>query len=79
MKYKLTIKEDDSDVKKFHQERIGAFSKIEDKLDSIKKSLRLAKIDTIKNYRENPNSFGVVYGTDLINDYLDDIETLLQK
>ena len=79
MRYKLTIKEDDSDVKKFHQERIGAFSKIEDKLDSIKKSLRLAKIDTIKNYRENPNSFGVVYGTDLINDYLDDIETLLQK
>ena len=79
MKYKLTIKEDDSDVKKFHQERIGAFSKIEDKLNSIKKSLRLAKIDTIKNYRENPNSFGVVYGTDLINDYLDDIETLLQK
>ena len=79
MKYKLKIKEDDSDVKKFHQERIGAFSKIEDKLNSIKKSLRLAKIDTIKNYRENPNSFGVVYGTDLINDYLDDIETLLQK
>ena len=79
MKYKLTIKEDDSDVKKFHQERIGAFSKIEDKLDSIKKSLRLAKIDTIKYYRENPNSFGVAYGTDLINDYLDDIETLLQK
>ena len=79
MRYKLTIKEDDSDVKKFHQERIGAFSKIEDKLNSIKKSLRLAKIDTIKNYRENPNSFGVVYGTDLINDYLDDIETLLQK
>ena len=79
MKYKLTIKEDDSDVKKFHQERIGAFSKIEDKLNSIKKSLRLAKIDTIKNYRENPNSFGVVYGTDLINDYLDDIETLLQQ
>ena len=79
MKYKLTIKEDDSDVKKFHEERIGAFSDIEDRLESIKKSLRLAKIDTIKYYRENPNSFGVVYGTDLINDYLDDIETLLQK
>ena len=79
MRYKLIIKEDDSDVKKFQEERIGAFNEIEDRLDSIKKSLRLAKIDTIKNYRENPNSFGVVYGTDLINDYLNDIETLLQQ
>tara|TARA_R100000541_G_scaffold55191_1_gene63954 strand:+ start:542 stop:781 length:240 start_codon:yes stop_codon:yes gene_type:complete len=79
MKYKLNIKEDDSDIKKFHQERIGAFSKIEDKLETIKKSLRLAKIDTVKNYRENPNSYDVVYGTDLINDYLNDIETLLQQ
>ena len=32
MKYKLSIKEDDSDIKKFHQERIEAFSEIEDKV-----------------------------------------------
>jgi len=79
MRYKLIIKEEDSDVKKFQEKRISAFSEIEDRLDSLKKSLRLAKIDTIKNYRENPNSFSVVYGTDLINDYLNDIETLLQQ
>ena len=79
MKYKLNIKEDDSDIKKFHQERIEAFSEIEDKLEVIRKSLRLAKIDTVKNYRENPNSYDVVYGTDLISDYLNDIETLLQQ
>ena len=79
MKYKLIIKEDDSDIKNFHQERIKAFSEIEDKLEAIKKSLRLAKIDTVKNYRENPNSYDVVYGTDLIGDYLNDIETLLQQ
>ena len=79
MKYKLSIKEEESDIKKFHEERIGSFSEIADKLETIKKSLRLAKIDTVKNYRENPNSYDVVYGTDLISDYLNDIETLLQQ
>ena len=79
MKYKLNIKEEDSDIKKFHQERIGAFSEIEDKLETIKKSLRLAKIDTIKYYRDNPTKYTVVYGTDLIDDYLNDMETLLQQ
>jgi excinuclease ABC subunit A len=46
--------------------------------DDIRKLLRLGKIETIKYYRENPDSYGVVKGTDLINDYFNDIETLLQ-
>lgn len=79
MKYKLSIKEDDSDIKKFQEERIEAFSEIENRLETLKKSLRLAKIDTTKYYREKPNSYDVVYGTDLIDDYLNDMETLLQQ
>ena len=31
----------------------------------------------IKYYRNNPESFSVVIGTDMINDYFNDIETLL--
>jgi|TARA_B100000780_G_scaffold74232_1_gene49873 hypothetical protein len=75
----MTIKEDISKEDKFHDERINAFNEIENRLDAIRKPLRLAKIETIKYYRENPQSFSVVIGTDLINDYIKDIETLLEK
>ena len=75
----MTIKEDISKEDKFHDERINAFNEIENRLDVIRKPLRLAKIETIKYYRENPQSFSVVIGTDLINDYIKDIETLLEK
>ena len=49
------------------------------KLENIKKLLRQGKIDTIKYYRENPTSFAIVKGTDLIGDYIKDIETLLEN
>ena len=77
--YKYRIVEQDEKVSKFHQERVDAFDKIEARLDNIRKSLRQAKIETIKNYRENPSSFAVVKPTDMINDYLNDIETLLEN
>ena len=77
--YKYRLVEQDEKVSKFHQERVDAFDKIEARLDNIKKSLRQAKIETIKYYRENPSSFAVVKPTDLINDYLKDIEILLEK
>jgi hypothetical protein len=32
---------------------------------------------TIKTYREQPESFGVITPTDLISDYIKDIKTLL--
>ena len=60
------------------QKRIDAFDEIEDKLDDLKKLLRQAKIATVKYYRQDePKSYSVVYGTDLIKDYIKDIETLL--
>ena len=78
MKYKL-VKEQENKAEKFHKERITAFSKLENKLDEIKKLLRQGKIETIKYYRENPQSFDVVIGTDLISDYFKDIFTLLDN
>ena len=76
------INEVDKDDKlaQFQEERIQAFDKIEDRLKNLVKSLRQAKIETIKYYRQvEPKSYSVVYGTDLINDYINDIETLLKK
>ena len=56
-----------------------AFREIEEELQSLIKPLRQAKIETIKYYRENPNSYSVVTGTDLIKDFIKDIKTLLEK
>ena len=50
------------------------------KLKGLIEPLRRAKIETIKYYRDvEPKSYSVVYGTDLINDYIKDIQTLLKK
>ena len=76
--YKHTLIEQESKASKFHEERIEAFDKLEARFEDIKKSIKLAKIETIKYYRDNPKSFSVVIGTDMINDYFNDIETLLQ-
>lgn len=78
MKYRL-VKEQDNRAEKFQQQRIKAFDEIESKLENIKKLLRQGKIETIKYYRENPGSFNVVRGTDLINDYIKDIKSLLEN
>ncbi len=75
--YKYRIVEQDERASKFQQERIDAFDTIEARLDKIKKLLRQAKIETVKTYREQPSTFAVVKPTDLINDFLNDIETLL--
>ena len=76
--YKGNIKENEDKVSKFHAERIEAFDKLESRFEDIKKAIKLGKIETIKYYRDNPKSYAVVIGTDMINDYFNDIETLLQ-
>ena len=78
MKYRL-VKEQDNKVKNFQEQRVQAFDKLETRLEDIKKLLRQGKIETIKYYRENPESFDVVKGTDLIEDYFKDIESLLEN
>ena len=77
--YNRNIKENEDKASKFHTERIEAFDKLEARFEDIKKSIKLAKIKTIKYYRDNPESFAVVIGTDMIDDYFNDIETLLQQ
>ncbi|MCP4482452.1 MAG: hypothetical protein GY817_06740 [bacterium] len=76
--YNRNINEQEDKASKFHEERIEAFDKLESRFEDIKKAIKLGKIETIKYYRDNPNSFNVVIGTDMINDYFNDIETLLQ-
>ena len=78
MKYRL-VKEEEDKVEKFQQNRIKKFDQLENQLGILKKLLRQGKIDTIKYYRENPQSFDVVIGTDLIFDYFKDIFILLNK
>ena len=78
MKYRL-VKEEEDKVEKFQQNRIKKFDQLENQLGILKKLLRQGKIDTIKYYRENPQSFDVVIGTDLISDYFKDIFTLLDN
>ena len=77
--YNRNIKENEDKVSKFHEERIEAFDKLETRFENIKKLIKLAKIETIKYYRDNPKSYAVVIGTDMISDYFNDIETLLDK
>ena len=79
MKYKL-VKEEEDKLEKFQQSRIDAFDEIENEIKSLIKPLRQAKIETVKYYRQDePKSYSVVYGTDLIKDYIKDIKTLLEK
>jgi len=77
--YNYKLVEQDDKVKKFHEERIMAFDALEARLENIKKLLRQGKIETIKYYRENPKSYAVDKPTDLIGDYINDIETLLKS
>jgi hypothetical protein len=76
--YKYKIKEQATEAETWQQSRIDAFDNLESRIDEIKKLLRQSKLQTIKYYRENPSSYSVVTGTDLIGDYINDIETLLK-
>jgi len=76
--YKYRINENDqAKAEKFQKSRIDAFSDIEKQLVDVVKTIRQAKIETIAYYRDNPDKFAIVYGTDLIQDYLNDIKILL--
>jgi hypothetical protein len=71
--------EDEEEKKNFQSKRIEAFDGVEEKLNNIYTMISNAKNETIKYYKENPDSFKVVKPTDLIGDYLEDIKKLLKK
>ena len=77
--YKYRLVEQDEKASEYQQKRIDAFDDLENRLDNIKKLLRQAKIETIKVYREQPTTFAVIKPTDLIGEFIKDIETLLEK
>jgi hypothetical protein len=80
-KYKLKSRLNEADPKRieFQNQRIEAFKAIEARLNSLYTSLDRAKDETIAYYKENPGSYAVVIPTDLIMEYLNDIEELLNK
>jgi hypothetical protein len=69
----------DVDRKKFIASRILGFDELETKLNELLPLLQQAKHETMDYYRQNPNSFSVVYGTDLANDYVNDLIELFKK
>ena len=68
----------DVDTKRFVGNRILDFDKVEKELLDIIKLLRVAKKDTIQTYQTTPN-YSILYPTDLILDYLNDIKNILQQ
>lgn len=78
-RYKLSEKANQTQsAKQFHVERMQGFDRIEDLLGQIQPLLNDAKAETEQFYKDNPKSYGVVYGTDLIVDYLNDIINVLK-
>jgi len=80
-KYKLKSRLNEADPKRieFQNQRIDAFKAIEARLNSLYPAIDRAKDETIAYYKENPQSYSVVVPTDLIMEYLNDIEELLNK
>jgi len=64
--------------KKFVASRLLGFSELERKLNELIPLLQQAKHKTMDYYRQNPESYEVVYGTDLANDYLNDLIELFK-
>jgi hypothetical protein len=62
-----------TDNKKFITSRILGFDELETKLNQLIPLLQQAKHKTIDFYRQNPGTFNVLYGTDIANDYLNDL------
>jgi hypothetical protein len=79
-RYKLLEKatNQSESVKQFHVKRMQGFDRITDLLGQIQPLLDDAKAETEQYYKENPKSYAVVYGTDLITDYLNDIIDVLK-
>jgi RNAse (barnase) inhibitor barstar len=69
----------DPDRRQFISSRLEGFDTVEEKLNALIPLLQSAKHETMDYYRANPNSFAVVYGTDLANDYLNDLIDLFKK
>ena len=79
-RYKLSEKaaNQSESAKQFHVKRMQGFDRITDLLGQIQPLLDDAKAETEQYYKENPTSYSVLYGTDLIIDYLTDVIDVLK-
>ena len=76
--YKLKLKEQDPGRVQFQEKRMQAFKEIEARLNNLYPLLDQAADETANYYKEKPESYSVVTPTDLILDYIKDIEQLLK-
>lgn len=67
----------DASLRKFIASRILGFDTLEAKLNELLPLLQSAKHKTMDYYRNQP-SYNVLYGTDIANDYLDDLIELFK-
>jgi hypothetical protein len=77
--YLQDIGTNDPAVKEFVLSRIESFDKLEKKLNELIPLLQQAKHKTMDFYRQNPDSFDIIFGTDIANDYLDDMIKLFKE
>jgi hypothetical protein len=63
----------------FIKSRISAFDTIEDKLNQLIPMMQRAKNETFDYYRNNSDSYSIVYGTDLAQEYLNDLIELFKQ
>lgn len=75
----LFKEEEGQSPKEFHQERMSGFDRIGDLLGQIQPLLKDAKKETEDYYKKDSKSYAVVYGTDLVVDYLNDIISILKE
>ena len=76
--YLDSVQTQDPKLKEFIKNRINGFNTLEKKLNVLIPLMQRAKQDTITTYQQKP-SYGIVYGTDLVNDYIDDLITMFKK
>ena len=76
---KLWEKESLNEFSDFQQKRINAFDELEENLNQVAPLMSNAKSETVKYYNENPGSYEIVYSTDMIEDYVNNIIELLKQ
>ena len=59
--------------RRFLAQRLEGFNILEKKLNQLIPLLQQARNKTLDYYKNNPNSYAVVYSTDSTNELLDDI------
>lgn len=69
----------DPSRREFISSRLRAFDEIEEKLNKLVPLMQQAKNKTFDFYRSKPESYSILYGTDLAKDYLNDLIELFKN